>query len=209
HLDPQIPRIPIPGGRRMTPQELTRDNIAAVITTIFEKRSKDEYAGEAVTVAEHMLQGAHLATTAGESEEIVAAALLHDIGHFTGSLGMYDPGDKEDRHHDEAGAAFLEPFFPPVVVECVRLHVAAKRYLCATDPAYFGKLSEASVHTLELQGGPMSADEVAAFEQNPWHKEAVKVRLWDEEGKDPDMVVPGIRTYEALLQRVADQAATT
>ena len=138
------------------------------------------------------------------SDELVAAALLHDIGHFTSEFGTYSPDDIEDKHHDEAGAEVLAPFFPPVVTECVRLHVAAKRYLCATDPSYFAKLSSASVHTLSLQGGPMSDAEVAAFRKNPFHDEAVRVRLWDEGGKVPGMKTRPFRDYEPLLQRVVD-----
>ena len=99
----------------------------------------------------------------------------------------------------------LAPFFPPVVIECVRLHVAAKRYLCATDPSYFGKLSPASVHTLSLQGGPMSVDGGRAFERNPFHEEAVRVRIWDEGGKIPGMRTRDFRAYEDLLQRVVDR----
>jgi len=193
----------------MTRTEITRDTIVPTIERMFKERSEDEYAGEAVTVAQHMLQGGHLAAEAGADDALVAAALLHDIGHFTSAFGMYDPSDTEDKHHDEAGGDFLEPFFPPVVTACVRLHVAAKRYLCATNPDYFDKLSDASVHTLELQGGPMSPDEVAAFETNPWHREAVRVRLWDEAGKDPEMVVPGIAHYGPLLERVVNATATT
>ena len=99
----------------------------------------------------------------------------------------------------------LQAFFPPVVTECVRLHVAAKRYLCATDPNYYGKLSEASKHTLSLQGGPMSAVEVAEFRRNPFHAEAVRVRLWDEAGKVPAMQTPPFRYFMPLLQRVVDR----
>lgn len=190
----------------MNMTDITRENVVGVIADMFEKQGAEEYAGEAVTISQHMLQGAHLAAEAGEDDAIIAAALLHDVGHFTSDLGMYAPEDTTDNHHDEAGAKFLENFFPPVVTECVRLHVAAKRYLCATDPSYFDKLSPASVHTLQLQGGPMSDEEVAAFESNPWFREAVKVRLWDEEGKDPDMVVPGFSDYRDLLERVVVQA---
>jgi predicted HD phosphohydrolase len=96
----------------------------------------------------------------------------------------------------------LKPFFPPVIVDCVRLHVAAKRYLCATDPAYFDHLSPASVHTLDLQGGPMDADESAAFEAEPHFREAVQVRIWDEAGKDPTMQTPDFAHYIPLLERV-------
>ncbi|MGE0149500.1 MAG: HD domain-containing protein, partial [Parvibaculaceae bacterium] len=158
---------------------------------------------------QHMLQGAVLAEREGASEELVAAALLHDNGHYTSEFGPYSPHDTEDNHHDEAGARVLEHFFPPVITECVRLHVAAKRYLCATDGTYYGKLSAASRHTLELQGGPMSDAEVAEFRRNPFCREAVRVRLWDEGGKDPHMTTPDFRHYVPLLQRVVDRHLTS
>lgn len=186
---------------------LDRSSIVAFIADIFERRGAESYLGEPVTMSQHMLQGAVLAEREGASDELVAAALLHDIGHYTSEFGPYSPDDTEDNHHDEAGAKVLEHFFPPVITECVRLHVAAKRYLCATDETYYGKLSVASRHTLELQGGPMNDAEVAAFRRNPFYKEAVRVRLWDEGGKDPDMATPPFRHYVPVLQRVVDKYA--
>ena len=184
----------------MTP---SRENIVAFIADIFERRGAESYLGEPVTMSQHMLQGAKLAEDERAPDELVAAALLHDIGHYTSEFGPYSPDDTEDNHHDDAGAGVLRHFFPPVVVDCVRLHVAAKRYLCATDPEYLNRLSPASVHTLELQGGPMNAEEVAVFEAEPHFREAVRVRIWDEGGKDPDMETPNFAHYVPLLERVA------
>ena len=191
----------------MSPNELNAGNIVEFIADIFERRGAESYLGEPVTMSEHMLQGAWLAEQDGAPEELVAAALLHDIGHYTSEFGTYSPDDVEDKHHDEAGGEVLAPFFPPVIVECVRLHVSAKRYLCATDPTYFAKLSPASVHTLSLQGGPMSAEEVAEFRRNPFHDEAVRVRIWDEGGKVADMKTRAFRDYVPLLERVVKKFA--
>ncbi len=180
----------------------TQETIVAFLADIFARCGAEDYLGEAVTMAEHMLQGAALAEAEGAGDELVAAALLHDIGHFTSEFGAYHPSDTEDRHHDKAGAAVLAPFFPPVVSECIGLHVAAKRYLCATDPAYFARLSPASVHTLSLQGGPMSEAEAADFRRHPYHAEAVRVRLWDDEGKVAGRTTPDFAHYAPLLERV-------
>ncbi len=185
--------------------QLTPENIVTFIGEIFERRGGEEYLGEPVTMAEHMLQGATIAEQNGQSEEIIVGALLHDIGHFTSEFGTYHPDDTEDRHHEDAGAAVLERFFPSVITDCVRYHVAAKRYLCATRPDYFKRLSPASVHTLELQGGPMDADEVAAFEANPNLKEIIAVRYLDEAGKRADMETPDYWHFAPMVQRMVDR----
>jgi [1-hydroxy-2-(trimethylamino)ethyl]phosphonate dioxygenase len=186
----------------MSTPVLDRSNIVAFIADIFERRGAESYLGEAVSMSEHMLQGAVLAERAGAPEELVAAALLHDIGHYTSEFGVMSLGDVRDNYHEEAGAHVLAPFFPAVIAECVRLHVPAKRYLCATDKGYYDRLSDASKHTLSLQGGPMGADEVRAFESNRFYREAVKVRIWDDEGKKPGMVTPPFSHYMPLLERV-------
>lgn len=189
----------------MTVPQLDRSNIVEFIADIFERRGAESYLGEPVTMSEHMLQGAVLAEKEGAPEELVAAALLHDIGHYTSEFGPYSPEDTQDNYHEESGAKVLAPFFPPVIAECVRLHVPAKRYLCATDKGYHDRLSEASKHTLSLQGGPMTAEEVKAFESNPYYREAVRVRIWDDEGKQPGMVTPAFRHYMPLLKRVVER----
>lgn len=189
----------------MNAPNLTARTIVPFIADIFERRGAESYLGEAVTMSEHMLQSAALAEAAGADEALVAAALLHDIGHYTNEFGEDYIDRGIDNQHDEAGALVLAGFFPPVVVACVRLHVAAKRYLCATDPTYFDKLTQASVATLKLQGGPMNAGEIAKFRRDPYYHEAVRVRLWDEGGKVPGMKTPPFGYYAPLLQRVVDR----
>ena len=183
---------------------LTRENIVAFLGGIFDRRGGEEYLGEPVTMAEHMLQGATIAEQNGQDEIIIVSALLHDIGHFTSEFGTFTMDDTEDRYHEEAGAKVLEEFFPTVVTDCVRYHVAAKRYLCATKPEYFNRLSEASIHSLNLQGGPMNADEVAEFEANPNLKEIIAVRYLDEAGKRADMETPDYWHFAPMVQRVVD-----
>jgi predicted HD phosphohydrolase len=185
-------------------EKLTPDNIVAFLGDIFERRGGEEYLGEPVTMAEHMLQGAHFAEAANEPEVIIVSALLHDIGHFTSEFGTFSMDDVADKFHEDAGAEVLEPFFPTLVTDCVRYHVAAKRYLCAAKPSYFKRLSEASIHSLNLQGGPMDADEMAAFEKNPNLKKIVKVRYYDEAGKRADLQTNPFSHYAPMVQRIVD-----
>lgn len=184
---------------------LTRDTIVPFLADIFARRGGEEYLGEPVTMAEHMLQGAALAERQGADEETIVAALLHDIGHFTSEFGTFSMADTEDKYHEEAGARVLSGFFPPLVIDCVRYHVAAKRYLCATRPEYLDQLSEASVHSLTLQGGPMRDEEVRAFEANPNLDRIVAVRYLDDAGKDPEMATPGFDHFAPMVQRVVDR----
>jgi len=183
---------------------LTSENIVSFLGDIFDRRGGEEYLGEPVTMAQHMLQGATMAEEAGQPEVIIVSALLHDIGHFTSEFGTFKMDDTEDRFHEEAGAQVLEAFFPTLVTDCVRYHVAAKRYLCATRPDYFARLSEASVHSLNLQGGPMNADEVEVFQQNPNLKEIVQVRYLDDAGKRADMETPDFAHFAPMVQRIVD-----
>jgi len=184
---------------------LNAETIVAFLGSIFERRGGEEYLGEPVTMGQHMLQGAAIAEQNGQREEIIVGALLHDIGHFTSEFGTFDINDTEDRFHEEAGAEVLERFFPSVITDCVRYHVAAKRYLCATRPEYFSRLSDASIHSLNLQGGPMSPDEVTAFERNPNLKDIIAVRYLDEAGKHPDMRTPDYWHFAPMVQRMVDR----
>jgi phosphonate degradation associated HDIG domain protein len=183
------------------------ENIVEFLGDIFARRGADSYLGEDVTMSEHMLQGALLAEEAGGSDALIAAALLHDIGHYTNEFPDDALAKGIDNHHDVAGAAVMAPFFPTMVTDCVKYHVAAKRYLCATDDGYFGKLSPASVHTLNLQGGPMASAEVADFAKNPNLDAIVQVRIWDDEAKAAGKLTPGFDHYAPMLQRVVNQHA--
>ena len=177
--------------------------ISQEVDAIFEGRGASPYFGEAVSVAEHCLQAAYFAQVANAPDALVIAALLHDIGHLVGAA----PDDLEewtdDAHHELIGGGWLAKRFGPEVAEPVRLHVPAKRYLCATNPAYFDKLSAASVVTLKLQGGPMIGPEVAAFEARPYWRDAIRVRQWDDEGKVAGLRTPDFSAYAALIDRLA------
>ena len=191
-----------------TEARLTSDTIVDFIADIFERRGAESYLGEAVTMSEHMLQAACLAEAAGASDVVVAAALLHDIGHYTSEFPPDAQDQGIDNRHNEAGAAVLAPFFPPAVVACVRHHVPAKRYLCATDPGYLARLSPASVLTLSLQGGPMEAVEVASFARLANLQDILQVRIWDDAAKVPGRKTPDFAHYAPLLRSLAaDHAA--
>jgi gamma-butyrobetaine dioxygenase len=178
------------------------------LAELFTSEGAADYLGEPVTVAQHLLQAGALAERAGAPPALVAAALLHDAGHLRGADPLADEQELSgrelmagtDNDHGERGAAWLARWFPPAVTEPVRLHVAAKRYLCAAEPGYLGLLSPASVHTLSLQGGPMTAAEAAGFAARPYAAGAVAVRRWDDAAKDPAADVPGFARYRRLLE---------
>ena len=186
-------------------KNLNSENIVAFIGDIFERCGDEEYLGEPVTMAEHMLQGATIAEKNNMPEDIIVAALLHDIGHFTSEFGTFSMADTHDRFHEEAGAEVLGSFFPSVITDCVRYHVAAKRYLCATNSTYFDKLSSASVHSLNLQGGPMNNEEIIKFEENPNLEKIIQVRYLDDAGKSATMRTPDYWHFAPMVQRLVDQ----
>ncbi|WP_340115878.1 HD domain-containing protein [Pelagibius sp. 7325] len=188
--------------------KLDAESIVDFIADIFDRRGADSYLGEAVTMSEHMLQSAYLAEQVGADDSLVAAALLHDIGHYTSEFPPDAQDQGIDNRHDVAGAAVLAPYFPKRVTDCVRYHVPAKRYLCATDPGYFARLSEASVLTLKLQGGPMSPSEIEDFHKLANLDDILRVRIWDDAAKVAGRATPSFAHYAPLLQRMVDSHRT-
>ena len=178
-------------------------SVADEIFAIYSARGAAAYFGEPVSVTEHGLQAAHFAQLEQAPQQLVIAALLHDIGH----LVVECPDDIEewtsDAHHERVGSGWLAKRFGPEVFEPVRLHVPAKRYLCATREAYLRRLSPASVLTLKLQGGVMSPDEISRFETEPFFKQAVRVREWDDQGKIAGLKTAALLEYRALLEGIA------
>jgi phosphonate degradation associated HDIG domain protein len=174
----------------------------AEIAELFGSEGARDYLGEPVTVAAHLLQAGALAEAAGAPPALVAAALLHDVGHFHGAVTGHDLMRGTDNRHSDAGADWLAQWFSEEVTEPVRLHVAAKRYLCAVEPGYLAALSPASVYTLEVQGGPMNAAERAEFEAHPQAAAALRLRRWDDEAKDPAARPPAFGYYKSLLRRL-------
>jgi phosphonate degradation associated HDIG domain protein len=179
----------------MTPTELLDR-----IERLFADRGGAEYHGEAVSQLEHALQSADQAERGGFPPAWVAAALLHDVGHMLHGHGEGCAAQGIDDRHEDLGVRFLAKGFGPDVTEPVRLHVAAKRYLCAVEPEYLARLSAASVRSLELQGGPMSAEEVREFERNPSYTAAVAVRRWDDAAKVVGRATPPFAHFRKYLE---------
>jgi phosphonate degradation associated HDIG domain protein len=173
------------------------------VRALYERYGAAAYFGEQVSMTEHSLQAAYFAREQGAAAPLVVAALLHDIGHLLEDVPLDIADWTTDARHEAVGGAWLARRFGPAVCEPVLLHVAAKRYLCATDSHYFRKLSSASVHTLQLQGGPMGADEVTRFESEPFFKEALLVRRCDDLGKVSGLATPPLEEYFALIEELA------
>jgi phosphonate degradation associated HDIG domain protein len=165
------------------------------VVALFREKGHSLYGGEAVTQLAHGLQAATFARRDGATAAQVSAALLHDIGHLLHALPDDAPDQGVDDFHENLGARYLAANFSPAVCEPVRLHVAAKRYLCRVDPDYMRQLSEPSLQSLALQGGPMTVEEASAFEQEPYFRKAVQLRRWDEEAKIPDFPTEGVEDF--------------
>jgi phosphonate degradation associated HDIG domain protein len=178
------------------------------IRSLFEQYGNLAYTGEPVTQLEHALQSGALAEVAGASDELVAAAFLHDLGHLLNLQGQTPTERGIDDLHQYFALPFLRPVFPDAVLEPIRLHVDAKRCLCAVDDAYFDQLSADSVRSLELQGGIFSKDEAEAFLRKPYAQDALRLRKWDDRAKEERRTTPDLEHYLTLVERVMRKHAT-
>jgi phosphonate degradation associated HDIG domain protein len=172
---------------------------ADVLIALFARHGSDAYFGEKVTQAEHALQSAALAEAEQASPALIVAALLHDVGHLihTGGEDIAERGI--DARHEAIGAAYLARHFGATVVEPVRLHVPAKRYLCAIDKTYWRDLSPASKRSLDLQGGIFSPDEAEEFAGLPQAQDAVRLRRWDDQAKIVGLETRSVEAYRDLI----------
>ena len=177
------------------------------IVELLGSRATTWYGQEAVSQLEHALQCAHLAERANEAPETVVAALLHDLGHMLSAertpVADQDALPAKDDLHQFVALPFLRSLFPDAVLEPIKLHVDAKRYLCAVDAGYWAELSPASKHSLELQGGRYDDVQVRAFEDLTFYAEAVRLRRYDDLAKVPGQVTPPLAHYAALMGQVA------
>ena len=173
------------------------------IEKLFAEHGHIEYSGEGVTQLGHALQAAELAEKEGAGDALVAAALLHDLGHLLNLQGESPTTRGIDDQHQYFAIPFLRPLFPPAVIEPIRLHVDAKRALCALEPAYREALSEDSKRSLELQGGAFDAGQAAAFMAKPFAADAVRVRRWDDAAKVRGTSTPSLQHFLETAARCA------
>jgi len=181
--------------------ERAHKQTASEIIDLYERFGDEDYDGEPVSQTSHMIQCAMEAMAAGEDEELVLGSFLHDIGHL---LKHVEPTEEMGQYgvvnHEGIGAQYLkEKGFSKRICSMVENHVNAKRYLVAVDETYQLKLSEASLQTLEWQGGPMHKSEILVFEQHPFFDDIIKVRLWDERAKEPDAILLPISHFKNLI----------
>lgn len=174
------------------------------IIHLFQTRARSQYGFEAVTQLQHSLQCAQLAEQAGETDETIVAALLHDLGHLIAAEKQGQPDDTQVRDdlHQNIALPFLRGVLPDATLEPIRLHVDAKRYLCGAEQSYWATLSPASKRSLELQGGAYSHDKLATFMAQPFAEEAVRLRRYDDLAKVPNKSTPDLAYYEKKMLTV-------
>jgi phosphonate degradation associated HDIG domain protein len=173
------------------------------IQFLFDRHGAIAYSGEPVTQLQHALQSAALAEQAGASDELIVAALLHDLGHLLNLQGESPTERGIDDLHQYYALPFLRPLFTDAVLEPIRLHVDAKRCLCAIDASYHARLSADSVRSLQLQGGIFSDEEAQAFLSKPYAQDAMSLRRWDDEAKDAARITPPLTHYMDIAASVA------
>ncbi|MBV8467811.1 MAG: phosphohydrolase [Burkholderiales bacterium] len=178
---------------------LTLENIEC----LFGNAGRRLYGGEAITQREHGLQAAWLAERDGADDALIAASLLHDLGHMLFEQADSALASGEDDLHQYRVLPFLRGLFPAAVVEPIGLHVEAKRYLCATEPGYLESLSEASVMSLALQGGSMDADMARQFAVRPYAAAAIALRRYDDQAKVVGLATPGLEHFMPRLRALA------
>lgn len=170
------------------------------IFEVFRSEGERDYGDERISQTAHALQSALLGEKAGASPALISAALLHDIGHLVNPHDRTATRKGEDCFHEVVGCDYLSRWFGPDVTEPIMWHVAAKRYLTATDANYFGILSEGSVRSLELQGGPFTPERATQFIERPYAPDAVKLRRWDEGAKIPHLETPPLEYFRQHLE---------
>jgi phosphonate degradation associated HDIG domain protein len=174
------------------------------LIALYRSKANGRYGLTHVTQMQHALQAAGMARCMGLTPEVTAACLLHDVGHLIHELGEDPSKEGIDDHHEGLGAVWLSALFPPTVTGPIALHVQAKRWLCATERGYQALLSEDSVRSLKLQGGPMPAEEAATFLARPHAPAAVALRRVDDRAKDPKAKAPLFDEFMPLLVRLSN-----
>lgn len=192
----------------MPSADMTATKNVQELLDLLSTKGQEAYFGEQISILEHSLQCAYFAEQSHASAPAIAAALLHDIGHVLHGLGEDIAQHGKDGRHEAIGAAYLSRWFDEAVIEPVRLHVDAKRYLCATDPTYISQLSPASVESMQIQGGIMSGEEAGVFGALPNARMAVQLRRWDDEAKIQHLKVPGLEHYLPILRAALEAPGT-
>lgn len=200
------------------PEKRTPSAIASYIIKVVEDAANTPYIGEPMSQTEHSLQCGALAVSAvpPADEQTQVAALLHDIGQFAPVAdlkqamkefsGVTDMGGVGRKGHETIGAHFLLALgFPEKVARLVESHVASKRYLCAVDSEYHGRLSDASKKSLVYQGGPMTGEEKSAFASSPWCEDMCRLRKWDDAAKVIDLEVPTLESWKIKVEKVLEE----